>query len=99
MKSDASKRDNPLSGLAFHYDSFTSDVKGTPCEPAYLSSNPNVKVRILVSPTNLQTMKVSLGYEARLGGQLTELYSARMQIWMSLSSHCESIRPISTPKE
>ncbi|KAE9378986.1 hypothetical protein N431DRAFT_149871 [Stipitochalara longipes BDJ] len=57
MKSDVSKLDNPLAGLVFHYDSFTSDVKGTPCEAAHISSNPNVKVRVLVSPTNLQTMK------------------------------------------
>jgi hypothetical protein len=59
MKSDISKLDRPLAGLMFHYDSFTSDVKGTPCEAAHISSNPNVKVRILVSPTNLETMKVS----------------------------------------
>jgi hypothetical protein len=59
MKSDVSKLDSPLAGLVFHYDSFTSDVKGTPCEAAHISSNPNVKVRVLVSPTNLETMKVS----------------------------------------
>jgi hypothetical protein len=59
MKSDVSKLDNPLAGLVFHFDSFTSDIKGTPSETAHISSNPNVKVRVLVSPTNLQTMKVS----------------------------------------
>jgi hypothetical protein len=59
MKSDVSKLDSPLAGLLFHYDSFTSDIKGTPCEAAHISSNPNVKVRVLVSPTNIQTMKVS----------------------------------------
>ena len=59
MKSDVSKLENPLAGLVFHYDSFTSDVKGTPYEAAHISSNPNVKVRVLVSPTNLQTMKAS----------------------------------------
>jgi hypothetical protein len=59
MKSYVSKLDNPLAGLVFHYDSFTSDIKGTPCEAAHISSNSNVKVRVLVSPTNLQTMKVS----------------------------------------
>ncbi len=57
MKSHVSKLDNPLAGLVFHYDSFTSDLKGAPCEAAYLSSNPNIKVRVLCSPTNLQTIK------------------------------------------
>jgi hypothetical protein len=65
MKSDVSKLDNPLATLVFHYDSFTSDVKGTPCEAAHISTNPNVKVRVLVSPTNLQTMKVSFKPETR----------------------------------
>jgi len=58
MKSDVSKLDNPLAALVFHYDSFTSDIKGTPCEAAHLSSNPNIKVRILCSPTNFNTIKV-----------------------------------------
>jgi hypothetical protein len=58
MKSDISKLDHPLAGLVFHYDTFTSDLKGTPCEAAYLASNPAIKVRILCSPTNLQTIKV-----------------------------------------
>lgn len=57
MKSNVSKLENPLAGLVFHYDSFTSDLKGAPCEAAYLSSNPNIKVRVLCSPTNLQTIK------------------------------------------
>jgi hypothetical protein len=57
MKSDVSKLDSPLAALVFHYDSFTSDIKGTPCEAAHLSSNPNMKVRVLCSPTNLQTIK------------------------------------------
>jgi energy-coupling factor transporter ATP-binding protein EcfA2 len=80
MKSDVSKLDNPLAGLVFHYDSFTSDVKGTPCEAAHISTNPNVKVRVLVSPTNLQTMKVSLRPETPLVNQLTDPHSARTQI-------------------
>jgi len=46
-------------GLLFHYDSFTSDVQGTPCEAAHLASNPNIKVRVLCSPTNLSTIKAS----------------------------------------
>ncbi|OAQ95714.1 hypothetical protein LLEC1_04041, partial [Akanthomyces lecanii] len=42
----------PLTGIVFHYDTFNSDVGGTPSEAAYLSSNPNVKVRVLCAPTN-----------------------------------------------
>jgi DNA replication protein DnaC len=58
MKSDVSTLENPLAGLLFHYDSFTSDVKGTPCEAAHLASNSNIKVRVLCSPTNLEMAKV-----------------------------------------
>ncbi len=58
MKSRVSELENPLAGLLFHYDSFTSDERGTPCEAAYLSSNPNIKVRVLCSPTNLRTIQV-----------------------------------------
>ncbi|KAK0124580.1 hypothetical protein ONS95_009529 [Cadophora gregata] len=57
LKSSVSKLDNPLSGLVFHYDSFMSDSRGTPCEAAHLSSNFNIKVRILCSPSNVQTIK------------------------------------------
>jgi len=59
MKSDVSKLDHPLAGLVFHYDTFTNDHSGTPCEAAYLASNPKIKVRVLCSPTNIETIKVS----------------------------------------
>jgi hypothetical protein len=78
MKSDVSKLDSPLAGLVFHYDSFISDVKGTPCEAAHISSNPNVKVKVLVSPTNLETMKVSPS--SRLFTFITDRKSVRMQV-------------------
>jgi hypothetical protein len=58
MKSDVSRLDSPLAGLVFHYDSFASDVKSTPCEAAHFSSNPNIKVRVFCAPTNLQNIKV-----------------------------------------
>ncbi|RKF59169.1 putative p-loop containing nucleoside triphosphate hydrolase [Golovinomyces cichoracearum] len=57
MKSDVSQLDNPLAALVFHYDTFTSDTCGTPCEAAYLSSNPEIKVRVFCSPTNIETIK------------------------------------------
>lgn len=58
ISSKAGQLDHPLTGLVFHYDSFISDTVGSPCEAAYLSSNPGVKVRILCSPTNIQTIRV-----------------------------------------
>lgn len=50
---------SPLCGVVFHYDTFVSDDGGSPCEAAWLSSNPNLTVRVLCSPTNMRTMKVS----------------------------------------
>jgi hypothetical protein len=58
ISSDASKLPRPLTGLVFHYDTFISDVGGSPCEAAFLSSNPKIKVRVLCSPTNISTIKV-----------------------------------------
>ena len=58
-KSLVSKLQNPLTGLLFHYDPFISDKSGTPCEAAHLSSDPNIKVRVLCSPANLASIRVS----------------------------------------
>ena len=60
FSSDASKLPHPLAGLVFHYDTFISDDGGSPCEAAFLSSNPEITVRVLCSPTNLRTIKASL---------------------------------------
>ncbi|EEP79562.1 conserved hypothetical protein [Uncinocarpus reesii 1704] len=48
---------NPLTGLVFHYDTFISDTSGSPCEAAFLSSHPGVKVKVLCSPTNVHTIR------------------------------------------
>lgn len=48
----------PLTGIVFHYDTFISDSGGSPCEVAWLSSNPDIKVRVLCAPTNFWTIKV-----------------------------------------
>ncbi|PYH70906.1 uncharacterized protein BO88DRAFT_451602 [Aspergillus vadensis CBS 113365] len=53
IQSKAGKLPRPLTGLVFHYDTFFSDVTGSPCEAAFLSSHPDVKVRVLCSPTNV----------------------------------------------
>ena len=50
---------NPLTALVFHQDTFISNDGGSPCEAAYLSSNPLVSVTVLCSPTNVNTIKVS----------------------------------------
>ncbi|KAF7593728.1 hypothetical protein BBP40_010903 [Aspergillus hancockii] len=47
----------PLTGVVFHYDTFVGDKMGTPCEAAFLSSHPDVKVRVLCSPTNIHVMR------------------------------------------
>jgi hypothetical protein len=46
---------NPLAGLVFHYDKFTSTTKTQLCEAAYLCSS-GVSVRVLVSPSNYHSM-------------------------------------------
>lgn len=62
LPSDAGKLPKPLTGLLFHYDTFVSDHGGSPCEAAFLSSNPDIKVRVLCSPANLKTIKASYSY-------------------------------------
>lgn len=58
LQSDANTLPKPLTGIVFHYDAFSSDGNGQPCEAAHLSSNPHVRVRVLCSPTNVGQMKV-----------------------------------------
>ncbi|KAK7419259.1 hypothetical protein QQX98_003411 [Neonectria punicea] len=53
----ANQLPRPLTGLVFHYDTFISDTGGLPCEAAYLSSHPAVKVRVLCPPTNIGHIK------------------------------------------
>jgi hypothetical protein len=47
---------NPLAGIVFHYDKFTSTTTTQLCEAAYLCSS-GVPVRVLVSPSNYHNMK------------------------------------------
>lgn len=53
----ANELPRPLTGIVFHYDTFINDSKGSPCEAAYLSSNPAVRVRVLCAPTNIATIR------------------------------------------
>ncbi len=61
-RSDATVLPRPLTCLLFHYDEFISDNAGSPCEAAFLASVSGVKVRVLCSPTNIATIKVSILY-------------------------------------
>lgn len=57
---DGNKLPHPLTGLVFHYDTFTSESSGSPCEAAFLSSNKGISVRVLCAPTNIGQIRVSL---------------------------------------
>jgi len=46
---------NPLAGLVFHYDKYTSHASTQVCEAAYLCSA-GIPVRVLVSPSNIHNM-------------------------------------------
>ena len=47
---------NPLAGIVFHWDRYTSFGNGSVCEAAYLCSA-GIPVRVLVSPTNFYRMQ------------------------------------------
>ncbi|BCR99859.1 uncharacterized protein AKAW2_50201A [Aspergillus luchuensis] len=57
IPSKAGQLPNPLTGIVFHYDTFISDTMGSPCEAAFLSSHPDIEVRVLCAPTNLHAIK------------------------------------------
>jgi hypothetical protein len=43
IPSNANRLPRPLTDLVFHYDTFISDAGGSPCEAAFLSSDPKIK--------------------------------------------------------
>ncbi|ODA79664.1 hypothetical protein RJ55_05258 [Drechmeria coniospora] len=53
----ANQLPRPLTGIVFHYDTFCSDNGGSPSEAAYLSSNPDINVKVLCPPTNIDQIK------------------------------------------
>ncbi|KAE8152218.1 hypothetical protein BDV25DRAFT_138033 [Aspergillus avenaceus] len=57
IPSNAGGLPNPLTSIIFHYDTFISDTSGSPCEAAFLSSDPGVQVRVLCSPTNTHSIR------------------------------------------
>lgn len=60
VASDAATLPHPLTALVFHYDTFVSDDAGVPSEAAFLASLSGIRVRVLCSPTNTNTIKVRL---------------------------------------
>lgn len=57
-KSEANTVNSPLAAMVFHYDTFSSDEGGAPCEAACMGSDPNIKVKVFCAPTNIATIKV-----------------------------------------
>ncbi|KAF4952434.1 hypothetical protein FSARC_12629 [Fusarium sarcochroum] len=57
LKSNANMLTRPLTGLVLHYDRLISDAAGSPCESAYLSSDPSVRVRVLCPPTSIVNLR------------------------------------------
>ncbi|KAG5975974.1 hypothetical protein E4U55_007517 [Claviceps digitariae] len=91
LASDANTLPKPLTGIVFHYDAFSSDVNGQPCEAAHLSSNPDVSVRVLCAPTNIGQIKSTYAHlpnvkvqELRLSQR--NLNTRRMLDLMAVSS-------------
>ena len=58
LQSPLSELPNPLAGLVFHYDKYSSYTSSQICEAAYLCSS-GIPVKVLVSPTNLWRMKAA----------------------------------------
>ncbi|RYP46859.1 hypothetical protein DL768_006998 [Monosporascus sp. mg162] len=57
IPSDVNELPRPLTGIVFHYDTFISDSGGSPCEAAFLSTHPDVSVRVLCAPTNVAVIR------------------------------------------
>lgn len=55
--SAAGKLPNPLAAIQFHYDNYANDSSLQLCEAAYMCSNPQTPVTVLVSPSNIWAMK------------------------------------------
>ncbi|MCJ1397594.1 hypothetical protein MMC11_000789 [Xylographa trunciseda] len=60
LQSSLSELPNPLAGVVFHYDKFSSYTSSQICEAAYLCSS-GIPVKVLVSPTNFWRMKAAYG--------------------------------------
>lgn len=59
LPSPATELPHPLTAIVFHYDTFIADNSGSPCEAAFLSTAPQIKVRVLCAPTNVATIRAT----------------------------------------
>ncbi|KAG6001544.1 hypothetical protein E4U21_004101 [Claviceps maximensis] len=91
LASEANTLPKPLTAIVFHYDAFSSDANGQPCEAAHLSSNPDVSVRVLCAPTNVAQIRSTYAHlknvkvqELRLSQR--NLNTRRMLDLMAVSS-------------
>ncbi|KAG6022427.1 hypothetical protein E4U41_002264 [Claviceps citrina] len=91
VASEANTLPRPLTAILFHYDAFSSDADGQPCEAAHLASNPDVSVRVLCAPTNVGQIKSTYRHlknvhvqELRLSQR--SLNTRRMMDLMAVSS-------------
>jgi hypothetical protein len=90
INSVAGKLPKPLTGIVFHYDTFISDDGGSPCEAAFLSSNADIKVRVLCSPTNIQTIKV--GALRTFGNSTMKLIASLQRIYKRLNVQVDALQ-------
>lgn len=91
---------SPLTGVVFHYDTFISDSMGSPCEAAFLSTHPQVNIRVLCAPTNIHTIRVRLTEMCILCSiRANSLGRARILGSTSRSNHCVLTRKVSIPSE
>ena len=84
----------PLTALVFHYDTFVSDTGGAPCEAAYLSSHPDISVRVLCAPTNRIQIKVSHVFGENKPPSSDHCSASMITFRMCASKSLELTRPI-----
>jgi len=89
IPSEARTLPQPLTGLVFHYDTFIADGGGSPCEAAFLSSDLDIKVRVLCSPTNFRTSQVCL---LTLGAVRTPTLTSLQRTYHALNVVIEPLR-------
>lgn len=89
---------NPLTGVVFHYDTFISDSMGSPCEAAFLSTDPQIDVRVLCAPTNIHTIRVRVTKLCITSSMsANSLSRARIPDLTFRSNRCVLTRKVSTP--
>ncbi|GMF89725.1 unnamed protein product [Aspergillus oryzae] len=81
IPSKAGRLPNPLTGLVFHYDTFISDTVGSPCEASFLSSHPDVHVRLVPLKQRLDTLESFMPQEQVQMSRTKERKVTKSSIW------------------